>query len=336
MLMNNANVYAVKTLTSKEYLAPGHRACSGCGQAVAVRMVQKALGRNVVMACATGCMEVVSTPFPQSSWEVPWIHVAFENAAAVASGVEAGLKALKRKGKIENKKITVAAMAGDGGTADIGLQALSGALERGHDFLYICYDNEAYMNTGVQRSSATPYGASTTTSPSGKVQRGQPTWKKNMPDIVAAHGINYVATASPSYPLDLVEKVKKGAELEGPAYLHVLSPCPPGWGVPSDAAIKLARLAVQTGVFPLYEIEKGKHKITLDFEELSPVGDYLKAQGRFRGMTPETIELIQERVLREWDKLKEKSEVRTTAKKTGLKSNIVKEDKVPVKAGMKE
>ncbi len=306
--MSDANVYAVKTLTSKEYFAPGHRACSGCGQAVAVRMVQKALGRNIVMASATGCMEVVSSPFPQSSWEVPWIHVAFENAAAVASGIEAGLKAQRRKGKIDGRKITVVAMAGDGGTADIGLQALSGALERGHDFLYVCYDNEAYMNTGVQRSSATPFGAVTTTSPAGRVNSGQLTWKKNMMRITAAHDIPYAATASPSHPLDLVEKVKKGMETEGPAYLHVLSPCPPGWGIAAEDSIQLARLAVETGIFPLYEIDKGKHRITMNLEKLVPVKQYLKKQGRFRRLSPEMMEEIQERVCKEWQELREKAE----------------------------
>lgn len=304
--MNDANVFAVKTLTSKEYFAPGHRACSGCGQAAAVRMVQKALGRNVVVACATGCLEIISIPFPQSSWEIPWIHAAFENAAAVASGIEAGFKVLKRKGKIDSRKITVVAMAGDGGTADIGLQALSGALERGHNFLYVCYDNEAYMNTGVQRSSSTPFSAATTTSPAGKFVSGQPTWKKNMMDIVAAHHINYAATASPSYPLDLVEKIKKGATSAGPAYVHVLSPCPPGWGIKAEDSIKIGRLAVETAVFPLYEIVDGRYRITVDFKELQPVVTYLNRQGRFRRISPETVELIQKKVLDSWQKLKEK------------------------------
>ncbi len=329
--MSNANVYAVKTLNSKEYFAPGHRACSGCGQAAAVRMVQKALGRNVIVASATGCMEVVSTPFPQSSWQIPWIHVAFENAAAVAGGIEAALKIMRRKGKIDDKKITVVAMAGDGGTADIGFQALSGALERGHNFLYVCYDNEAYMNTGVQRSSATPFGASTTTSPAGKVKSGQPTWKKNMVNIVAAHNINYVATASPSYPLDLVEKIKKGAGSEGPAYVHVLSPCPPGWGIKADETIKLGRLAVETGVFPLYEIENGRYRITVDFKELEPVVTYLNKQGRFRRISPETVELIQKRILQEWQELKEKS-----GTKISIEAEMEEEKEVNKKSEMEE
>src|SRR5512136_546685 len=166
-MTENLNVYAVRMLTQKEYFAPGHRACQGCAEVLAVRLAAKALGRNVIVANATGCMEIVSSPLPFTSWKVPWIHVAFENTAAVASGIESGLKALMRKGRLPHKKIVTVGMAGDGGTADIGLQALSGALERGHDFVYICTDNEAYMNTGVQRSSATPYGATTTTSPAG-------------------------------------------------------------------------------------------------------------------------------------------------------------------------
>ena len=255
-MTENLNVYAVRTLTQKEYFAPGHRACQGCAEALAVRLVAKALGRNVIVAAATGCMEIVSSPFPFTSWRVPWFHVAFENTAAVASGIESGLKVLMRKGRLPYKKIVAVGMAGDGGTADIGLQALSGALERGHNMIYICTDNEAYMNTGIQRSSATPFGASTTTSPAGKVMMGQTTWKKNMPAIVAAHNIPYVATACPSYPIDLVQKLKKAADIEGPAYIHILSVCPTGWRSTPENSIKLGRLAVETGVFPLYEIER--------------------------------------------------------------------------------
>ncbi len=191
-------VHEVRPVTTKENFAQGNRACVGCAEALAVRLVCKALGDNVIIAMATGCMEIVSSQLPYTSWEVPWIHTLFENTAAVASGIEAGLKARNRKGRRSLPGVTVVAMAGDGGTADIGLQALSGALERRHNFLYICFDNEAYMNTGVQRSSATPFGASTTTSPAGKVSIGQVTWKKNMPAIVVAHDIPYVATACPS------------------------------------------------------------------------------------------------------------------------------------------
>jgi pyruvate ferredoxin oxidoreductase beta subunit len=235
------------------------------------------------------------------------LHVAFENTAAVASGIESGLKVLMRKGRLPHKKIVTVGMAGDGGTADIGLQALSGAFERGHDFIYICTDNEAYMNTGIQRSSATPFGASTTTSPAGKLKMGQVTWKKNMPAIAAAHNIPYVATACPSYPMDLVQKAKKAADIEGPAYLHVLSVCPTGWRSAPELSIKLGRLAVETGVFPLYEVEKGKYRLNIDFPKLRPIKDYFKLQGRFRHLTESMIEEIEKRVHQEYEELKEKA-----------------------------
>lgn len=303
--MESLSIYVPRLITTKEYLAPGHRACMGCGEALAVRLVCKALGRNVIIANATGCMEIVSSQIPYTSWEVPWIHTLFENTAAVASGLEAGIKALSRKGKY-SKRTKVVAMAGDGGTADIGIQALSGALERGHNFIYICYDNEAYMNTGIQRSSATPFGASTTTSPAGKVSIGQTRWKKNVPAIVAAHDIPYVATACPSYPFDLMSKVNKAKEIDGPTYIHILAVCPTGWRAPSDLTIRLGRLAVETGIFPLYEVEEGKYKLNFDFPQLRPVEDYFKLQGRFRHLSKETIAQIQERVSAEYAKLKEK------------------------------
>ncbi len=305
-IVEPTNVYAYKLITKKDYFAPGHRACQGCAEALAVRLVAKALGRNVIVASATGCMEIISSPWPFTSWRVPWIHVAFENAAAVASGVEAGMKVLMRKGKVPKKKITFLAMAGDGGTSDIGVQALSGALERGHDFVYICYDNEAYMNTGIQRSSSTPYGASTTTSPAGKVIPGQMTWKKNMPEIAAAHNIPYVATACPSYPIDLVEKVKKAAKIKGPAYIHMLSVCPTGWRLPPELSIKAGRLAVETGVFPLYEVDHGRYRFTEKVEKLRPVEEYLKIQGRFRHLSEEMRDTIQKRVVEEYKKLVKK------------------------------
>ncbi len=306
-MIGNLNVYAVRTLTQKEYFAPGHRSCQGCAEALAVRLVCKALGRNIIIAAATGCMEIVSSPLPYTSWRVPWFHCAFENTAAVASGIEVGLKVLMRKGRIPKKKIVTVAMAGDGGTADIGLQALSGALERGHDFIYVCTDNEAYMNTGIQRSSSTPFGASTTTSPAGKSKAGQITWKKNMAAIAAAHNIPYVATACPSYPIDLIQKVQKAAELQGAAYIHILSVCPTGWRSAPELSIKLGRLAVETGTFPLYEVEHGRYRLTIDFPQLKPVKDYLKLQGRFRHLTEEMIEEIQERILRDYEILRERS-----------------------------
>lgn len=306
-MTENLNVYAVRILPQKEYFAPGHRACQGCAEALAVRLVTKALGRNVIVTSATGCMEVISSPIPFTSWRVPWLHVAFENAAAVASGVESGLKILRQKAVLPDKKVVTIAVGGDGGTADIGLQALSGALERGHDMIYICTDNEAYMNTGIQRSSSTPFGASTTTSPAGKVKSGQLTRKKNMPAIVAAHRIPYVATACPSYPIDLVEKVRKAAKTEGPAYIHVLAVCPTGWRSAPDLSIKLGRLAVETGVFPLYEIEKGRYRLNLDFPKLRPIREYLKPQGRFRHLTDDMIEEIERQVHQEYAELKSKA-----------------------------
>ena len=306
-MIENLNVYAVRTLTQKEYFAPGHRSCQGCAEALAVRLVCKALGRNVIIAAATGCMEIVSSPLPYTSWRVPWFHCAFENTAAVASGIEVGLKVLMKKGRIPQKKVVTVGMAGDGGTADIGLQALSGALERGHDFIYVCTDNEAYMNTGIQRSSSTPFGASTTTSPAGKMRPGQITWKKNMAAIAAAHNIAYVATACPSYPLDLIQKVKKAADIQGAAYIHILSVCPTGWRSAPELSIKLGRLAVETGVFPLYEVEHGTYRLSLDFPKLKPIKEYMKYQGRFRHMTDEMIEEIEKRVHKEYEQLREKA-----------------------------
>jgi pyruvate ferredoxin oxidoreductase beta subunit len=305
--MEKYSVFVPKLITKKESFAPGHRACVGCGEALAVRQACKALGRNAIVVSATGCMEVVSSPFPETSWRLPWIHTLFENAAAVASGVEAGLKALVKKGKRPAREIGIVAMAGDGGTSDIGLQALSGALERGHDLLYICFDNEAYMNTGIQRSSATPFGASTTTAPAGKVSIGQVTWKKNLSAIAAAHDIPYVATACPSYPFDLMAKVKKAVSKPGPAFMHIISVCPTGWRCAPDLTVKIGRLAVETGIFPLYEIEDGEYKLSIDLPELRPVTDYFKLQGRFRHLSEETIKKIQDRVSREYARLKEKA-----------------------------
>jgi pyruvate ferredoxin oxidoreductase beta subunit len=308
--MSMKSVERFTDYAESEFAASGHRACQGCAEILALRMALKVCGPDIVIAMATGCMEIISTPLPTTSWRVPWIHVAFENAAAVASGIESGLKILMRKGKIPQKDIHVLAIAGDGGTSDIGLQALSGALERGHRFTYICVDNEAYMNTGIQRSSATPYGAMTTTSPPGKKSIGQSTWKKNMPKIAVAHNIPYVATACPSYPFDLLAKVKKARATDGPSYLHLLSVCPTGWRIPSNLAIQYGRLAVQTGTFPLYEVENGKYRITQKTEPLKPLSDYFKGQGRFRHLTAEETAKIEERVHREWEELKQLAEMK--------------------------
>jgi len=294
------------SIPSEEYFAPGHRACIGCGEVLALRLVCKALGKDVIIANATGCMEIVSSPFPNTSWEVPWIHTLFENTAAVASGIEGALKVLQRKKKISEKEITVVGMGGDGGTSDIGLQALSGALERGHDFLYVCFDNEAYMNTGIQRSSSTPYGAMTTTSPPGKVSIGQKTWKKNMPAIAVAHNIPYVATANPSYPRDLINKVNKAKSIKGAKYLHVYSVCPTGWRSAPERSIQLGKLAVETGLFPLYEVENGQYRLTKKVSKVKPLDEYLKLQGRFRHLTEDLRKEIQERINQEYAQLQQK------------------------------
>jgi pyruvate ferredoxin oxidoreductase beta subunit len=305
--MDRYSVFVPRLVTTKEIFAPGHRACIGCGEALAVRHVCKALGKDVVIANATGCMEIVSSALPTTTWRVPWIHSLFENTAAVASGIESGLKVLRRKGKIENKKITVVAMGGDGATCDIGLQALSGALERGHNFIYVCFDNEAYMNTGIQRSSATPFGASTSTSPTGKKSIGQITWKKNMPAIAAAHEIPYVATACPSYPFDLFDKIKRAKEIEGPAYIHVYSVCPTGWRSAPELSVQLGRLAVETGIFPLYEIDHGRYKLSMEFSPLRPITEYTKLQGRFRHLTADVLQQIQDKVVKNYEELRKKA-----------------------------
>jgi len=277
-------------IPDQELVAPGHRACAGCGCILAMRYVLKALGKDIIVSMATGCMEVVTTPYPETSWRVPWIHSAFENAAATASGVAAGLKAMGKKG------IKSVAIAGDGGTADIGLQALSGMVERGDDVLFVCYDNEAYQNTGIQRSGATPFGAWTTTTPIGKVTRGKDRPKKDLPAIIAAHRAPYVATASVAYPLDFIKKLKKAAAIEGPTYVHVHAPCTPGWRIENNKTIEVSRLAVLTGVWVLYQVEGGQLNVTFKPPKRKPVAEYLKLQGRFRHLTDEEIAEIQRMV----------------------------------------
>lgn len=279
----------IKQLPQEEYFAKGHRACAGCGSVLAIRHVLKAAGKNTIIAQATGCMEVVSTPYPETAWKTPWIHVLFENAAAVASGIETALK------KLNKKNINVLAIAGDGGTFDIGFQALSGAMERGHNFCYVCIDNEAYANTGMQRSGATPMFASTTTTPAGKAIPGKLQPKKPLPFIVAAHGIRYVATASSANPVDIYNKVKKALSINGPSFVHIFTPCPPGWKFPSEQTIDIAKIAIKTGATLIYEIENGILKLN-KVEDRKPVEEYLKLQGRFKHLTKEHIKEIQDYV----------------------------------------
>ncbi len=257
-----------------EGLVSGHRACQGCGEALAARLVMEASGPDVMVANATGCLEVFTTPWPQSAWRVPWIHSLFENAPAVASGMEAAMKAKGRNTK-------VLAFGGDGGTYDIGFQALSGMLERYHNILYICYDNEAYMNTGVQRSSSTPHAAATTTSPAGKDRMGKRHLKKDLLSIIAAHHIPYAASASVAFPQDLQRKVRYAMGIEGPTFIVVHSPCPLGWKHASALTIEVARRAVECGLFPLVELERGSLSNIMPIRHLRPVTDYLQLQGRF-------------------------------------------------------
>ena len=261
----------------KMLFTPGHRACPGCGATIAVRAILEATGPNVFVVSPTGCLETFTAQYPYSPWGVPWLHVLFENAAAVASGVEA---ALKKRGLAD--KINIVIIGGDGGTHDIGMGALSGMFERGHNLTYICYDNEAYMNTGVQRSSATPVGASTATSPIGSQSWGKERPKKNLPAIALAHGIPYVATASIAYPKDLTRKVKQALAIRGPKYIEVHSPCPIGWGFDSSQTIEIAKLAVQTGLVPIYEAFQDQPLKVRKLPKRLPVSEYLRQQKRFR------------------------------------------------------
>ena len=258
-----------------EGIESGHRACLGCGEALAARLVTEAAGPDVMIANATGCLEIFTTPWPESSWRLPWIHSLFENTGAIAAGMEAALKA-------QGKPTKVLAFGGDGGTFDIGFQALSGMLERGHNVLYVCFDNEAYMNTGIQRSSSTPHAAMTTTSPPGSDRMGKRHLKKDILSIVAAHHIPYAATTSVAYPSDLRKKIRRAMEIEGPTFIQIHSPCPLGWGHEGDYSIKVARLAVQTGLFPVIELERQELIGSMPIRQPRPVTDYLRLQGRFR------------------------------------------------------
>jgi pyruvate ferredoxin oxidoreductase beta subunit/2-oxoisovalerate ferredoxin oxidoreductase beta subunit len=281
-------------IPKEEYMGPGHLACAGCGSPLGLRLALKALGKKTVIVIPASCMSIIVGGFPHSAIEVPIVHVAFETAACSASGIRASLD---MQGDTET---TVIAWAGDGGTFDIGIQSLSGAAERNDDFIYICCDNEAYMNTGIQRSSATPYLAWTTTTPVGNPKEGP---KKDMMAIMADHGIPYAATACVAYPEDFVGKLRKAKGMSGTRFIHLLSPCPAGWRIASNETIKVARLAVETKVFPLYEIEDGEvYTITYQPKGI-PVEAYLSQQGRFSHLTKEEVALIQGNVDRQWSRL---------------------------------
>jgi len=309
----------LKELSKKEdLLTHGHRMCSGCGAPTVVKMVLLASDYPIVASNATGCLEVSTCISEFTAWKIPWIHSAFENAAATISGVESMYRVWRKKGRID-REVKFIAFGGDGGTYDIGFQSLSGAMERGHDMVYICYDNGAYMNTGIQRSSATPRGADTTTSPAGSVVPGKAQARKDLTRIMAAHNIPYAAQASPSHWLDLMKKVRKALEVKGPAFLNILSPCNRGWRSKTDDSIALSRLGVETCYWPLYEIEDGVTKVTFKPKAKKPIEEFLKPQGRFKHFFALggdlLIKRLQEDVDKEWDRLlKESAETGETGK----------------------
>ncbi|VFQ44869.1 thiamine pyrophosphate-dependent enzyme [Desulfoluna butyratoxydans] len=294
--MDNEKKTTILSLTDEEIMNPGNRACSGCGLGIVYRTALKALGKDTVLAVPPSCLTVLQGLYPVASTKLPCVNVTFASTAAAATGVRAALRATGRD------HLNVVAFAGDGGTGDIGIQALSGACERGEDIIYICYDNEAYMNTGVQRSGTTPKGVMTTTTPiKGKLQH-----KKDVPSIIAAHGIDYVATASAAYPLDLYDKVKKAASMKGGTrYIHVHTPCPSGWGFPTRNTVKIGKLGVTTGLFDLYEIVKGEFSLTGESakrvgKERTPVTEYFQTQRRFSSLSDAVIEEMQGMIDSKW------------------------------------
>jgi pyruvate ferredoxin oxidoreductase beta subunit len=292
--------------TRKELLSGGHRSCPGCSGAIVMRQVLLAAGENTVASCSTGCMEVNTTIYPYTAWRIPFIHNAFENSAATMSGIETAYRALKKKGVID-KDINFIAFGGDGGTYDIGFQSLSGAMERGHNMLYVCYDNEAYMNTGIQRSSSTPKGAATSTSPAGEVIPGKQEFRKDLTACVIAHDIPYVAQASPSNWNDLITKVERALSIDGPSFMNVIAPCHRGWRYEMPETIEIARLAVDTCFWPLFEVENGEWKLDYKPKEKLPLRGWLEKQGRFRQLfqpkNEHIIDELQASVDRKWEEL---------------------------------
>ena len=285
---------------NREHMCSGHVGCPGCGAALAMRFLLKALGEKTIMIIPACCWSIIAGPYPQSTLKIPVLHTAFETGGAAASGVRA---AQDIKGDTET---TVVTWAGDGGTFDIGFQALSGAVERNENFLYVCYDNEAYMNTGVQRSSSTPYGAWTTTTPGQHWKRLR---KKNIVEALVAHRIPYAATASIAFPEDLMRKARKAKDMAGSRFLHIFSSCPTGWGMPSEMSVKIARMAVQTTIFPLYEVEDGL-RYTINYTPKGYlVNEYFRLQGRFKHLTEEDLDSIQEMVDEDWNLLLRKARV---------------------------
>ncbi|MDA8088428.1 MAG: thiamine pyrophosphate-dependent enzyme [Nitrospiraceae bacterium] len=311
LLKWSAQVKLREKSKQEERFEHGHRMCAGCGAPTVVKMVLMATEYPVVVSNATGCLEVSTCIQEFTAWKTPWIHTAFENAAATLSGAETMYRALLKKGKMPDN-VKFIAFGGDGGTYDIGLQSLSGAMERGHDMLYVCYDNGAYMNTGIQRSSATPLGADTTTSPAGSANpAGKLQARKDLTRIMAAHGI-YAAQASPSHWLDLMNKVKKAHQIKGAKFINIIAPCNRGWRTATDNSIELSRLAVETCYWPLYEIEDGKLKVTVVPEEKKPADQFFKLQGRFKHLyapgNEGMLERIQAEIDRNWERLLKESD----------------------------
>src|SRR5271157_1602608 len=285
-------------IMDREFVYSGHVGCAGCGATIAMRFVLKALGEKTIMVLPACCWSVITGPYPLSALKIPVIHAAFETGGATASGVRA---ALDMMGDTET---TVLTWAGDGGTFDIGFQALSGAVERNENFLYVCYDNEAYMNTGIQRSSSTPYGAWTTTTTGQDWKRLR---KKNIVEVLVAHRIPYVATASIAFPDDLLRKTQKARETKGSKFIHIYASCPTGWRIPSEMSVKIARMAVQTNIFPLYEVEDGR-RYTINYKPKEYlVREYFKLQGRFKHLTDQDLDQIQQMVNEDWELLLHKA-----------------------------
>ena len=304
--------YNVKEMMSKkDRLAPGHRMCAGCGATIGVRAVLRALHEedHAVIANATGCLEVSSFMYPYTAWEDSYIHNAFENAGATLSGVETAYKVLKKKGKLpEDEHFKFIAFGGDGGTYDIGFQSLSGAMERGHDMVYVCYDNGAYMNTGIQRSSATPRFADTTTTPAGKCSDGKMQNRKDLASIIADHDVAYVGQSTFTLNFnDLHQKAEKAIYTEGASFLNIMTPCPRGWGYPTEDIMEICRLAVETCYWPMFEVEHGKWRLTYEPKKKLPIEDFLRPQGRFKHLfkpgNEHLIEQFQAEVDRRWEDL---------------------------------
>jgi pyruvate ferredoxin oxidoreductase beta subunit len=291
-------------IPDEEFIYPGTRACAGCSMALIYRIALKALGPKTIITVPASCLTVLHGMQGFCTTKVSVLHTPFATTGASASGIVASLE---DQGLDDD--INVVAFAGDGGTVDIGIQSLSGAVERGTNFIYACYDNEAYMNTGVQRSGSTPLGAYSTTTPNGKIG-----YKKNMPKILEAHGIPYVATAISSYPLDLYEKFKNAMKIKGPKYIHILAPCPPGWGYNPKDSIQIGKLAVQTGFWPLYEVIEGKFVLSknsskyLDPKKRKPIIEYLNTQKRFKNISDEDIEIHKSYIENQWKQIQKRIE----------------------------